>query len=372
MRVILSRRAAPRGAGHRRDEQDLAEDLARVEQPVRVAGAVERQPGVHDGPQAAVGEHRPRAGAHVGDDALLLGQGPRAQGGADDAGPAGHEQPEVELPAGPALRPDHDEPAARGQGGEVGRQPAGAEHVEHHVRAVPAGRLPDGGDDVLGAVVDDGARAEPAAALRPLGAAGGGDHVRAECGAQLDRDRPDAPGTALHQQHLARDQASGVHHVRPRCEQGLRQPGGVHQVDLARDGQQQTGRHRDRRGVPAAGEQRRDARAQRPGLGVGAGAVTCDDTGDLEARPGRGAGRRRVLPLTLEQVRAVHPGGRDPHQYLARTRDRVGSLDHPELLGTTGDLDLDHLHRASLRTVSSQDTVDETVRCAHVGARERR
>ncbi len=65
----------------------------------------------------------------------------------------------------------------------------------------------------------------------------------------------------------------------------------------------------------------------------------------LQAEVRRGARRRGVPPLALEQVGPVHRGGRHPHEHLARAGGGgVGDLGPGQHLGSAGFADRDRVH----------------------------
>ena len=103
---------------------------------------------------------------------------------------------------------DLHQPPLQGEDLEVAQDVVAADHVEDHVDAAPSGCL----GHVLRrkssvAIVDRDLGAEPSAGRALLGAAGGGEHARAERLGQLDRRGADAAGAAMDQEALARTSA---------------------------------------------------------------------------------------------------------------------------------------------------------------------
>ena len=94
--------------------------------------------------------------------------------------------------------------------------------------------------------------------------------------------------------------------------------------------------------VAAAGEQRARLVADLPA--ADAGSDLADPPGALQAGELGGAGRRRVVPLALHDVGAVHPGGHDVEDDLAAAGLGVGLLGPLEDLGATRLADGDAVH----------------------------
>src|ERR1019366_1727229 len=92
-------------------------------------------------------------------------------------------------------------------------------------------------------------------------------------------------------------------------------------------------RHRHFLGVASSREQEKDALARAFHLAR-----------SLEAQDLRGAGRRRVLALGLEQVGPVHGRRADADEDFVRSRDGIGSLTVNERFGTAGFWDEDGFH----------------------------
>src|SRR5690606_22673699 len=118
--------------------------------------------------------------------------------------------------------------------------------------------------------------------------------------------------------------------------QRLGQRGGVDQVVPGRSGQQLARRYGHAGRVPAAGEQGADAVPDPPA--GHARAELPHGAGDLEPDDVARAGRGRVVPRPLEEVRTVDAGGGDVEQHLTGRGGRVGHLGELEtLVGDDGD-----------------------------------
>jgi hypothetical protein len=133
-------------------------------------------------------------------------------------------------------------------------------------------------------------------------------------------------------------------------EERLGDGGGLDERQALRHAHGARGRHRDLLGVTAAGEQGHRAVAATPA--VDAGPDLGDLAGALETENGGRTGRRRVLPLPLQQVGAVEGGGGDAEHELAVTRHRGGDFGDAEhaLVARTVDHDGAHGRQASTVT----------------------
>ena len=146
-------------------------------------------------------------------------------------------------------------------------------------------------------------------------AGGGRDHAaRAERVAELDRERADAAGGAVHDDALALGHAPGG---------AVEVPGGRPLDD-----------HRERRAVVEAVRDREDVLPRRGRvLGVAAGPDERDDAlagvlahaGHLAARDERQRGLLHVGVRARVGVGEVEPGAGDPDQHLAPAGSGVGS-----------------------------------------------
>ncbi len=108
-------------------------------------------------------------------------------------------------------------------------------------------------------------------------------------------------------------------HIGEHREHGLGQGGGVGEVEAFGDGQGVAGVDHGVLGVAAAAQQGADLVAGLPASRSGH-----DLAGDLQAQGDRRAGRRRVEPQALQQVRTVDAGGTHADQDLARARLGAG------------------------------------------------
>jgi hypothetical protein len=115
-----------------------------------------------------------------------------------------------------------------------------------------------------------------------------------------------------------------LEHIRVHGENRLGQGGGVNHVEAVGDGQGVAGVDHGVLGVAAAAQQGADLVADLPASG--APFSDHDLAGDLQAQGHRRAGRRRVITQALQQVRAVHAGGGDLDQDLARPRNGTVKL----------------------------------------------
>jgi hypothetical protein len=132
------------------------------------------------------------------------------------------------------LQPDRDEPSTDGEHLDVAVEVRAAHVVEHDVGAVPAGLLPDPGDEVLLPVVDGDLGAELATARQLLGAASGDGDSGAVVRRKLDRHRADAARPAVHEDHLAGREPGKHEDVRPHGARDLGDACRGHEVDAAR------------------------------------------------------------------------------------------------------------------------------------------
>ena len=80
-------------------------------------------------------------------------------------------------------------------------------------------------------------------------------------------------------------------------------------------------------GIGAARHQRTDLVANLPAL-LRARPMGHDFSGDLQTQYLRSAGRRRVIPLALEQVRPVNPGGSHSNEHFSFAG--LGPLSFPD------------------------------------------
>src|SRR6478609_83903 len=280
------------------------------------------------------------------DDHRLLRRRPRPEGGRDQGAALGEHRPEVDLGGAPTLQPDDDQPAVDRQQPDVAGEVLRPDGVEDDVRAVPVGGLADDRLEVLGAVVDEDRRPELATHLELLGGSGRHRHPRPDLAAQLDGHRPDPRASAVDEQDLAGLDVRRHEDVRPDGAGDLRQGRGVLEADPGWDREQLARRHGDLLRIPTAGEQGADLVPDGPA--VDAVAELRDTAAHLETRVCRRAGRRVVVPLSLHDVRPVHPGGDHLDDHLTGPGHRVGHVVEDEGLGSTGLRERDRLHVASL------------------------
>ena len=165
-------------------------------------------------------------------------------------------------------------------------------------------------------MVDAEIGAEPLALRRLLVRSGGGDDAGAERLGERDRGRADAGGSAVHEQGFAGFQRPAGKDICPDGEIGLRDR---RRLDCGEAGgnRQGVGLMRDAVvGVAAAGNQRRDARAQAVNSGVRSERHHL--AGDFQPKHVGDAGRRRVMSLALVDVGSIDARGFDPNENLAR------------------------------------------------------
>ncbi len=115
--------------------------------------------------------------------------GSRAQRRTHQAGSLEQQRGEVDLAPRAAHQADQHQSAAGSERGEVLREVARADRVEHHVDATAAGRLAHGGSELSLAVVDRDVRPELSAARALLLASGRDDDPQAGFLAERDRRR---------------------------------------------------------------------------------------------------------------------------------------------------------------------------------------
>lgn len=252
--------------------------------------------------------------------------------------------------------------AVDGEAPDVAVQVLGAHVVEDDVGTRTVGGLLDLGDEVLLAVVDQDVRAQLGAALQLLLAARGDGDGGADGLGQLDRHGADAAGAAVHEQRLAGTEVGDHEDVRPHRAGHLWQRRGPYEIDPLGHGQQLSGRYGDLLGVSAAREQGTHLVADGPAGDTGA--ERGDPAGALQAGVGRGARRRVVEALPLEDVRTVDGTGHHLDQYLALAGYGIGDLVPDQRLGTTrfGNRDRMHKRDATPRSLVAASSVVGPIR----------
>ena len=114
------------------------------------------------------------------------------------------------------------------------------------------------------------------------------------------------------------------------------------QADAVGDRQHLASGHHDLLGVAAACQQRAHLVAGLPSGDVAAHGR--DAAGAFQAGIRRSAGRRRIEPLPLCQIRAVDTGGGDIDQHLVRSGRRIRRLHPAKDVGPAGLGDDDGMH----------------------------
>ncbi len=170
-------------------------------------------------------------------------------------------------------------------------------------------------DEVLLMVVDGEIGAELSAALAFFGRARRREDACAEGLGEHDRRGADAGASAMHEEALALLQMPAVEHIGPDGEECFRDRGGLDHREALRDRQRIRRVHlAELRITPARNERAdfvADAETRR------ALAKRGDLAGDLEAWQVGSAGRRRIMALPLQHVRAVDARRRHADENLA-------------------------------------------------------
>jgi hypothetical protein len=123
------------------------------------------------------------------------------------------------------------------------------------------------------------------------------------------------------------------------------------------------------RGVSTPAKQGADAISDMPA--VYALADLIDLSGDLKAQDIGGTRRRRIEPLPLEEVGAVHPGRPHPNANLARTCHWIGAIsDLQSCRRPLAVFDLDHAHH-DLPSLAFGRVRARNYRAGDVGPRRR-
>src|SRR5207248_11038678 len=151
-----------------------------------------------------------------------------------------------------------------------------------------------------------------------LGGAGRGHHAGVQRAGELDREGADAAAAAVDEDRLAGREVGQPHHIGPDGAGDLGQSGRLGEVEAARLRQYLADRYRDPLGVPAAAEKGADLVAFLRWLSgvLDPVAELHDPAGALQSRVRRGARRRRVEALALQQVSPVDGTGVHVDQYL--------------------------------------------------------
>ena len=216
---------------------------------------------------------------------------------------------------------------AFGKAFHVARDVIARNHVEHDFDTVAPGNPLHFLDEILRLVIDRVIGPDLARLGALVVVAAGHDHVEPESLGEHDRHRADPAGPAVDQQRLAFGGHPAFEDVVPDREQSLGNRRGLVQRHSCRHGQAMPEMGEAVFGIAAAGDERADLLAeQRFGRAL---AQRDDFARYLEARDRRGARRRRVEALPLDDVGAVDPGMADPDQHLVfsrlRNRQRFGA-----------------------------------------------
>src|SRR5262249_43257386 len=138
-----------------------------------------------------------------------------------------HQQPgQIDLAVTATHQTDDHQAAVDGECGEVGRQIARADAVEHDVDSPAARRFAHPRGEIAVAVVDVDVRAALDTALATLVASGGHQHALAALATQADRGRADAAAAAVHQHAAALQYLAEEKDVQKRGEKDLGQRAG--------------------------------------------------------------------------------------------------------------------------------------------------
>src|SRR5207249_4545496 len=271
--------------------------------------------------------------------------------------PADQKLRQVHLALGAAHEADHDEPPAGRERGQVVREIGGDDVVEDDVDAAPAGELAGPRAEVLAAVVDGGRRAERHALPALLVAAGGDEAGVAGLAAEKDRRRAHAAPAAVHERRLAGGERAQTRHEEVR-EGGQEDLGeGARLLVAYRLGHREGRAVVDHRllGVAATGKERHDPLAGPEAARLGAHLQHLAGTHEPQDR--RGAGRRRVEPLALEEIGAVDRRGAYADAEVGRAEGGGGRLAHLEHRLVARLPDHDRAHAGPLTTVRPSESM---------------
>ena len=270
----------------------------------------------------------------------LLRERPAPERRSDDAQALDEHDAQVDLRRRPGHARDEDDPSSAAKRLEVRREERAAHGIEDEVDRLLAEGLLDAAQELLAGRVDGEIRPEGDERDALLRAARRRDDGCARALRELDRGRPDARSGRMDENALSRLQAAFLEQVQIRGEPRLGNRRRVRERERGRDRHEHGARHRHFLGVAASGEQEEDALP---------GALHLARR--LEAEDLRGARRRRVLALRLQQVGAVHGGRAHVDDDLAGAGHRIRRLAPYERFGSAGLRDEDGLHasRDSLR-----------------------
>src|SRR5581483_2379325 len=256
----------------------------------------------------------------------LLFERPRSQRRASDQGSLRHDGEEVDLRAGARADADHDDAASLVERGQVVGHVDGANQLEDHVVRPAVGEVVVGDDFRRTEAGDAVPQAVVAHRRRHTGACRGGQlHGRgadASRGAVHEHTIADGD-TALREERVVGGQKRFGEPARLGEGDGLRDP---HRHPLVHNGELGLGPAADHGHHPVA-------------LGKGGDGVTDAHhlAGQLQAGDvGRAAGRRRIEPLHLDQVRVVEAGGTHANQQLALPRLGIGVVPDLDLVVDDG------------------------------------
>jgi hypothetical protein len=164
---------------------------------------------------------------------------------------------------------------------------------------------------------------------------------------------PDAAGSALHEQRLARRQSGAVEDVAPHGEEGLGQRGRLEFREALGDRQTLSGGSDAELGIAAPVHQGTDPIANRE---AGIARITANDrAGDFEAGQIGSVLWNGVEAEPLQDVRAVHTCRRHANDDLARLGRRVRALARDKDLGASRVDDFNGAHACSFLADGIED-----------------
>src|SRR5882757_1801311 len=310
------------GAGTLVDgKYDLADVLAGLQYAVRLRGLRHRHRAVDHRRDLTGLDRGPDVVDDRGDDGRLAVPSAVAQPGRVDRAAFGAKSGQIQLTDPTALHADDDQPTVIGQRLDIRPEVRRPDDVEDHVRPVCGRFLGDPVDEILGVVLDCDLRTELAAAVYLFRTTRGGEYSRAVADTQLNGERTDSGGAAVHQQDLAGLQSTGHKHAGPHGAGDLGQAGRLDQGQPFGYRHQLAGGDGDAFGIAAAGEQRAHLVADFPALDARADGG--NPTAAFQPEDGRRAGWRRIVPHALCNVRAIDARGDDVEQDLAGGWHRV-------------------------------------------------
>ncbi len=199
-------------------------------------------------------------------------------------------------------------------------------------------------DEVGGAVVDGSGAETLARAALAVGACRGKDG-RAERPRELNGGRADPARAPVDEHALAFRELAALEEIGPDREERFRNRRGFARSEPVGQRERLRRRRHAVLRVATARHERAHCVPDVPPRDVGTDGR--DGAGNLETRDVRCAGRRRILPQPLQDVRTIHTGRLYAHQYVAGSRHGHRAFDQTQDLGPTRCRDFDRSHSGS-------------------------